>query len=62
MSIGCLVCASANHSKYYSIYEAMANFDTSAYLGYPSRNYVPLKVKVFSNFLQQHLSGEYFKY
>ena len=31
------------------------DFNTSAWLVYPSRNYVPLKVKVFIDFLKQHL-------
>ena len=34
------------------------NFDTSAWFVYPSRNYVPLKVRVFIDFLQQHLLGK----
>lgn len=40
-------------------YEVTAtNFDTSAWFVYPSRNYVPLKVRVFIDFLQQHLLGK----
>ena len=40
-------------------YEVTAtNFATSAWFVYPSRNYVPLKVKVFIDFLQQHLLGK----
>ena len=35
------------------------DFDTSAWLVYPSRKYVPLKVKVFIDFLKQHLSAKY---
>ena len=31
------------------------DFDTSAWLVYPSRSYVPLKVKVLIDFLKQHL-------
>lgn len=43
-----------------SDYEVTAtDFDTSAWLVYPSRNYVPLKVRVFIDFLQQHLSDKY---
>ncbi len=32
------------------------DFDTLAWLVYPSRTYVPLKVKVFIDFLKKHLS------
>lgn len=32
------------------------DFDTLAWLVYPSRTYVPLKVKVFMDFLKKHLS------
>ncbi len=32
------------------------DFQTSAWLVYPSRSYVPLKVKVFLDFLKQHLT------
>ena len=32
------------------------DFNTAAWLIYPSRAYVPLKVKVFSEFLKQHLT------
>lgn len=31
------------------------DFNTSAWLVYPSRRYVPLKVKVFVDFLQEHI-------
>ena len=31
------------------------HYNTAAWLIYPSRAYVPLKVKVFSEFLKQHL-------
>ena len=32
------------------------SFDTSAWLVYPSRAYIPLKVRLFIDFLQQHIS------
>lgn len=39
-------------------YEVTAtDFNTSAWLVYPSRNYVPLKVKVLIDFLKQHLAN-----
>ena len=39
-------------------YEVTAtDFETSAWLIYPSRSYVPLKVKVLIDFLQQHLTN-----
>jgi len=31
------------------------DFETSAWLVYPSRTYIPLKVKVFIEFLKEHL-------
>ena len=33
------------------------DFDTSAWLMYPSRSYIPLKVKVLIDFLQQYLAN-----
>jgi DNA-binding transcriptional LysR family regulator len=37
-------------------YEVTAtDFNTSAWLIYPSRNYVPLKVRLFIDFLKQHV-------
>jgi DNA-binding transcriptional LysR family regulator len=42
--------------KVLSEYEVTAtDFNTSAWLVYPSRNYVPLKVRLFSDFLKQHI-------
>ena len=34
------------------------DFQTSAWLVYPSRTYIPLKVKVFVDFLKQHLGSQ----
>jgi DNA-binding transcriptional LysR family regulator len=34
------------------------DFNTSAWLVYPSRNYVPLKVRLFSDFLKQYVANE----
>ncbi|MEM7760257.1 MAG: LysR substrate-binding domain-containing protein, partial [Cyanobacteria bacterium P01_A01_bin.40] len=40
-------------------YEVTASdFDTSAWLLYPSRNYVPLKVKVFIDFLTKNIADK----
>lgn len=40
-------------------YEVTAtDFNTSAWLVYPSRHYVPLKVRLFSDFLKQHIVNE----
>lgn len=39
-------------------YEVTAtDFNTAAWLVYPTRAYVPLKVRVFIDFLKQYLSG-----
>lgn len=35
------------------------DFQTSAWLVYPSRTYIPLKVRVFMDFLKQRLEGEH---
>lgn len=35
-----------------------SDFNTSAWLVYPSRSYVPLKVKVFSSFIKQYLVSQ----
>jgi DNA-binding transcriptional LysR family regulator len=42
--------------KVLSQYEVTAtDFNTSAWLVYPSRNYVPLKVRLFSDFLKKNI-------
>lgn len=47
-----------NLIKILSDYEVTAtDFDTSAWLVYPSRSYMPRKTKVFIDFLKQHLSN-----
>ncbi len=33
------------------------NFSTAAWLVYPSRAYIPLKVRVFIDFLKNYISG-----
>ena len=38
-----------------SYHVTATDFDTSAWLVYPSRSYVPLKVKIFIDFLKQNL-------
>jgi len=39
-------------------YECTATeFDTSAWLVYPSRSYVPVKLRVFIDFLREHVEG-----
>lgn len=36
---------------------AATEFDTSAWLVYPSRSYVPVKLRVFIDFLREHVEG-----
>ncbi|MBP0029766.1 LysR family transcriptional regulator [Roseofilum reptotaenium CS-1145] len=45
-----------NVFPYYAV--TATSFNTAAWLLYPSRAYIPLKVQVFIDFLKQSISGE----